>query len=394
MLRELRISDFCSTSTGGTPSREQMERYYEGGTIPWVKSGELREALIQTTEEHVTDAALLETNVKLVPAGAILLAMYGATVGRLGTLGIHATTNQAICSIIPDPNVAQTRYVYHAIRGRVPQLLAQRVGGAQPNISQGIVKDLLLPIPPLPEQRRIAAILDQAEALRTKRRAALAKLDTLAQSVFIEMFGDPAINPKHWPSCPVGDLASKFSDGPFGSNLKSEHYTETGIRVIRLQNIGVGQMLDDDLAFISEAHFASLRKHECLPGDLLIGTLGDPNLRACIQPSSLPVALNKADCVQMRPDPKVADAYYLCALLNHPSTERMAQSLILGQTRGRISMGRLRGLEVPLPPLSLQMEFCQRIKAHGHLKQAHRSSLAHLDTLFSSLQHRAFRGEL
>ena len=113
--KTVRISEFCRTGTGGTPSRSNLERYYEGGTIPWVKSGELRETVINETEEHVTEAALRETNMKLVPAGALLLAMYGATVGRLGILGVEATTNQAVCHIVPDPKAAEVRFLFHAL---------------------------------------------------------------------------------------------------------------------------------------------------------------------------------------------------------------------------------------------------------------------------------------
>ncbi|MDY9926897.1 restriction endonuclease subunit S [Methanosarcina sp.] len=208
------------------------------------------------------------------------------------------------------------------------------------------------------------------------------------------MFGDPAINPKGWPLKPLGELASKFSDGPFGSNIKSSHYTENGIRVVRLQNIGVGEFLDGDKAYISEEHFIELKKHECLPGDIIVGTLGSPNLRACIQPDWLNVAINKADCVQLRPDERIVNAPYICSLLNQPATEKMAQDLMLGQTRLRISMGRLRGLEVPFPPLSLQQEFARRIESVEKLKTAHKDSLAKLDELFASIQYRAFRGEL
>jgi type I restriction enzyme S subunit len=254
--------------------------------------------------------------------------------------------------------------------------------------------EIPLPIPPLPEQRRIAAILDQADALRAKRREALAQLDSLTQSIFIEMFGDPAVNPRGWPLMTVGSTAAKFSDGPFGSNLKSSDYTETGVRVIRLQNIGVGKLIDKDKAFVSEQHFNKLRKHECLPGDVLIGTLGDPNLRACIQPATLARTLNKADCVQLRPAPKVANAEYLCALLNQPAVESLAQEFMLGQTRVRISMGRLRGLRVPVPPLALQQTFAARIQAVESLKATHRTALAESDALFASLQHRAFAGQL
>lgn len=249
-------------------------------------------------------------------------------------------------------------------------------------------------LPPLPEQRRIAEILDKADALRAKRRAALAQLDTLTQSIFLDMFGDPATNPKGWPYKPLGECAIKFSDGPFGSNLKSSHYTEVGVRVVRLQNIGVGKFLDADAAYISGPHFAKLKKHECLPGDVLVGTLGDPNLRACIQPDWLPVALNKADCVQIRPDPRMATAEFLCALLNLPATERMAHDRMHGQTRVRISMGRLRGLSVPVPPIGLQHEFADRVASVEALKSEEVTSMTKLMVLFETLQHAAFVGRL
>ncbi len=267
-------------------------------------------------------------------------------------------------------------------------------GVTMPNLNTEVIRALPFVYPPLADQRRIAEILDKADALRAKRRAALARLDTLTQSIFLDMFGDPATNPKRWPFRQMRSLAAKFSDGPFGSNLKSEHYTESGTRVVRLQNIGVGEFVDDNAAYISERHFAKLKRHECLPGDVLVGTLGDPNLRACIQPTWLSTALNKADCVQIRPNNSTATASFVCALLNQPATERMAQDLMHGQTRVRISMGRLRDLEVPVPPIELQRNFTSRVGAVEELKLVQRAALGKLDALFASLQHRAFRGEL
>jgi type I restriction enzyme S subunit len=208
------------------------------------------------------------------------------------------------------------------------------------------------------------------------------------------MFGDPALNPRAWPTRTLGAASIRFSDGPFGSNLKTEHYVETGVRVIRLQNIGVGEFVDKDKAFISASHFSTLQKHTCLPGDILIGTLGDPNLRAVIQPNCISVALNKADCVQMRVNPEICTPEYVAALLNCPSTEKMAQNKILGQTRLRISMGRLREFSIPIPPLDLQRAFAACVAQINKLKAHHHTHLARLDELFASLQHRAFRGEL
>ena len=108
------IGEFCQTGSGGTPARDQMAKYYDGGTIPWVKSGELRESVINATEEYVTEAALKETSVTLVPANALLVAMYGATVGLLGIFGVPATTNQGIVRklTVPLPPLMKASLLY------------------------------------------------------------------------------------------------------------------------------------------------------------------------------------------------------------------------------------------------------------------------------------------
>ena len=357
-----------------------LEHIESGGKILGAKpvnEGELASSKFKFTERHVLYG-------KLRP--------YLAKIACPDFTGICSTD---ILPILPGPNLERRFLCYFLRQPSMVDYANSRAAGANlPRLSPSALAGFEIPLPPLAEQRRIAEVLDRAEALRAKRRAALAQLDSLTQSLFLDLFGDPATNPKGWPCKPVGSLASKFSDGPFGSNLKSEHYTETGVRVIRLQNIGVGEFVDDDAAYISEHHFTKLKKHECRPGDVLIGTMGDPNLRACIQPEWLTIALNKADCVLLRPDESVANAMFICALLNQPATERMAQDLIHGQTRARISMGRLRGLEVPVPPIPLQREFARRVTAVEALKTAQRASLAELDALFATLQHRAFRGEL
>jgi type I restriction enzyme S subunit len=303
-----------------------------------------------------------------------------------------ATASTGFCVLRVRPGLLNRSYLFHWVKSPpfVADMTRKATGASYPAVSDRIIFESTLPVPPLDEQRRIAEILDRAESLRAKRRAALAQLDILTHSIFLDLFGDPASNPKDWPLRALGELAKKMSDGPFGSNLKTSHYTETGVRVIRLQNIGVGAFLDEDKAYISERHFAELRKHECRPGDVLVGTLGDPNLRACIQPKWLELALNKADCVQFRADPRLANAQFVCGLLNQPSTERMAQDLIVGQTRLRISMGRLRSLRVPVPPIEVQTQFAECIVAIDKLKNAINASTAECDKLFLSLQQRAF----
>nr|WP_306799246.1 restriction endonuclease subunit S [Alcanivorax quisquiliarum] len=208
------------------------------------------------------------------------------------------------------------------------------------------------------------------------------------------MFGDPVTNPKGWPRAALPDVAEKFTDGPFGSNLKSSHYVEEGVRVIRLQNIGVGSLLDDDLAFISEEHYQSLPRNHCQPGDVIVGTLGDPNLRACIIPEGLSAALNKADCLLFRPSDDKVLAEYICWLLNNPSLVESAAGLVRGQTRGRISLGRLKELEIPIPSLSEQERFRSVVRKLLDVQVKINSSCGGFSDAFSSLSQKAFSGQL
>ena len=123
----LAIGDFCRTGSGETPSRKEASRYF-GGNIPWVKSGELREGVITETEETITELAVIESSAKFIPKGALLVAMYGATIGRVAKLGIDATSNQAVCHIQPDESLADMLYMFYALQAQVPHWLEKGVG--------------------------------------------------------------------------------------------------------------------------------------------------------------------------------------------------------------------------------------------------------------------------
>ena len=267
---------------------------------------------------------------------------------------------------------------------------SQISGANLPRLDPKLLVEYEIPLPPLTEQKRIASLLARADRLRQLRQTAHNLGDALLQSVFLEMFGNPLVNDKGWKVRTLRSVSSKFSDGPFGSDLKSEHYVSEGVRVIRLQNIGVGNLIDNDQAYISEEHFAELSKHRCLPGDVIVGTMGDPNLRAMILPDSIPQALNKADCVQIRVNPKICNNQFICWLVNMPQTLQLASGMIHGQTRARINMGRLAELEVPIPPLSLQEEFAGVVARVESLRGRMGESTRQVEGLFESLLAEAF----
>ena len=165
----VRLGEVCKTASGGTPNRK--EHKFFGGGIPWVKSSELKDTVILETEETLSEEGLKHSSAKIFPKGTVVVAMYGATVGRTGILGIDAATNQACCAFFPDPNLLDKMFLFFWLQYVRPVLARQSVGAAQPNISQQILRQLPIPLPPLEEQKRIAGVLRLVDrvAEETKR---------------------------------------------------------------------------------------------------------------------------------------------------------------------------------------------------------------------------------
>jgi type I restriction enzyme S subunit len=188
-----------------------------------------------------------------------------------------------------------------------------------------------------------------------------------------------------------------ITDGPFGSNLKTEHYTDSGPRVIRLQNIGDGEF-HDERAHISLAHFQKLRKHQVFAGDLVIAALGAKLPRACIIPELVGPAIVKADCIRFKPHQEVAHNQYLQAALNSEVLRQITQRIIHGVGRPRLNQQEIRSLPVPLPPFSEQnriaAEVERRLSVLGELEKEVEAGLRRAERLRQAILRRAFEGRL
>lgn len=239
----------------------------------------------------------------------------------------------------------------------------------------------------LPEQRRIAAILDQADALRAKRREALAQLDSLTQSIFIEMFGDPVKNPNKFPVHPLGAICD-VRDGTHDS----PKYVSSGFPLVTTKNLRDGVIDFTDVNLISEADYSAINKRSKVDiGDLLmpmIGTIGSPIL-VCIEPNFAIKNMALVKFTQDSPHPQ-----FVLSFLKSDAFKKMVASESKGGTQKFLSLGAIRGLQVHVPPISLQQTFAARIQSVEALKAIQRSALQELDSLFASIQHRAFVGEL
>jgi type I restriction enzyme S subunit len=249
-----------------------------------------------------------------------------------------------------------------------------------------------IPIPPEPDQRRIAEILDRADSLRAKSRAALAEVDSLPQSIFLNMFGEPGVNPKAWPKSELG----KFVKVLGGYAFKPEDFAAEGSPIVRISNLTRDGI---DLAGIARIPDDRLGKgvgFKIQPGDILIAMSGATTGKLGVASLKLSEDFYQNQRVG---NYRITDANkmhrgYLLELLRSTFYQRFLWQLAAGVAQPNVSGWQLESAVVPLPPIELQREFARRVAAVEKLKAAQRASLAELDALFASLQHRAFRGEL
>ena len=375
-----RFDEVFDLQMGKTPDRHNPS-YFQGENV-WISIRDLGEKFISDSKEKISDKALVDTGIRIVKKGTVIMS-FKLTVGKCGIAAKDLYTNEAIMAFnLKDGIQLESSFLYYYLQGYHWQGANKAVMGI--TLNKATISRHIVGIPPLPLQQSIVAELDNINNLINIKKSQLKDLDNLAQSIFYEMFGDPVENEKGWDVKRLGEVCSKISDGPFGSNLKSEHYVDSGIRVIRLQNIGVREFVDKDKVFISMEHYESLKKYTCYPNDVVIGTLGEPNLRACKIPPNINVSINKADCVHIIPNNNMAVADYFIGLLNAPSFIKAKSNAVHGQTRGRISYGQIKEFHIPLPPLPLQQKFAEKIEAIEKHKQIVNVTIKDLETLLAS----------
>ncbi len=291
-----------------------------------------------------------------------------------------------ILPILPGRRVDRD-YLCHFLRLDTSVSFAESrsVGVNLPRISPGVLTTLQVPLPPLEEQRRIAAILDKAEALRQKRRLALQKLDSLTQSFFIEIFGDLRNNPAYQ----LQEICSEINDCPHSTPI----WTEKGVRCLRTTNLGKGEWIWNDERFVSEETYLSRSSRGHLNvGDIILSREGTVGIAAIVT-NEMRACMGQR-LVQVRPNRYFVTAEYLLAYLLRVLDPLRIGHVMVGSTAQHLNVKELRNLSIPVPSKDNQRDFSSFSEWILREKKLVLSSIDDVNDLFFSLQHRAFRGEL
>jgi type I restriction enzyme, S subunit len=324
----------------------------------------------------------------------VLITCRGATCGTINVCEpkSYVTGNSMALDDLDESRVC-SEYLVHALRnGRLAKAIS---GTAQPQITRQGLSAISIPLPPLPEQRRIAEILDKADALRTKRRAALAQLHFLTNSIFLDLFNDSKLADRT-----IGDLLESgalllHKDGNHGSLYpNADDFGNAGVPFLSAKAITDDGLIDNTLIEnLREDKADKLRIGWISKGDVLLAHNASVG-KVALYDGRFDRALIGTSLTAFRPNPELINSHYLAAALRSSRFQRQLEKNMGQTTRNQVPITAQRELRLILPPLSAQQEFASRVEAVEKLKTAQRAMLADLDSLFVSLQHRAFRGDL
>ncbi len=238
--------------------------------------------------------------------------------------------------------------------------------------------------------------MDKADALRTKRRAAIAELDTLTESIFLDMFGDPLA--RGWRMTTVSavarDAQGSVRTGPFGSQLLHSEFTDEGIAVLGIDNVVENEFRWEQRRYITEAKYQQLRRYTVYPGDVLITIMGTCG-RCAIVPSDIPTAINtKHLCCITLDRSKCLPSFLQAYFLMHPIARAYLEKRAKGAIMDGLNMGIIKELPIPAVPIELQEAWAERSEHTARLRSSQRAHATALDEALASLQYLAFRGEL
>ena len=378
-----RLGDIFTITSGGTPDKKKSE-YYANGTIPWVKTGDLKNQYVQTGIECITEEGLNNSSAKLFPPNTVLVAMYGATIGACSILPYEASTNQACAAFLPNEKVMPT-YLYYFLSSKKEQFIKDGVGGAQPNISAGYLKNVHFDLIPMQQQNNMVRTLDKVSELIALRKEQLAKLDRLVKSRFIELFEG-----SNYPFEPLDNNVIEMFIGPFGSSLKNEVFVdeEDGFCMVYEQKHAIQKTMDVPTRYVPKSKYEELKRFTILGGDIIVscrGTIGE----IFVVPNDAPMGIMHPSIMKIRLNTEKYNQKFFVFALEQYMDEHSAEAKGSG-VKMAVSATVLGQSDFVIPPIDVQDQFAAFVEQTDKSKLAIQQCLDKLELLKKSLMQEYF----
>ena len=377
-----KLGELYKITSGGTPSRTHSE-YYEDGTIPWVKTGDLKDKYLFETDEKISQLGLENSSARIYLKNTVLLAMYGATIGATSILKIDAATNQACAAFSPREDTLP-EYLYAFLESQKDKFIKDAVGGAQPNLSAGYLKTIEFKLPSLEQQTRITRNLSKIDELLLLRKQQIAKLDELVKARFVEMFGE--LHKTKYNIKTLDELCEFIKDGT--------HQTPTyvdvteGYKFLSSKDVTSGYIDWSSIKYISEELHQELYKRIAPQrGDILLAKNGTTGIPAIVETDETFDIYVSLALLRLKPNNNVR---YIWSALRMPETKAQFDNSLKGVGVPNLHLGEIKKTKIIVPPFSLQNQFSAFVERVDQQKQTVQQSLEKLELMKKALMQEYF----
>ena len=391
-MRVITLGDLCDIVSGGTPARSNPE-FWNGGTIPWIKIGNIKQKYVNEADEFITQAGLDGSSAKMLRKGTLLYTIF-ATLGDVGILNIDACTNQAIAGItIKDTKTVLPEYLYYYLHSKKKYVNDIGRGVAQNNINMTILRSFKVPLPELSEQKTIVELLDRVAQIINARQQQVAALDDLIKARFVEMFGDPELNPMEWPAETLGDVLSVEPQNGLYKPQSDYVQDGTGIPILRIDAFYDGKVTD----------FSGLKRLKCtdiersryllMENDVVINRVNSLEylgkcawITGLIEPTVFESNMMRFHVDESRIDPCYMTRL-LCSTFIYKQILNRAKKAV---NQASINQGDVQSFKILVPPVGLQKKYADFVAQVDKSKAVVQKALDEAQLLFDSLMQKYF----
>jgi len=389
----------CTIVSGATPRRDVPE--YWDNHIPWVTPKDisnLNDPILEDTPEYISEAGYKNCSAKLLPKRSVLFSSR-APIGLVALTGREMCTNQGFKSLIPGKKV-HSEYLYHCMKWMAPKIAELGNGATFKEVSKEVISRVEIPLPPLAEQKRIAAILDKADAIRRKRQAAIKLADDFLRATFLDMFGDPVTNPKGWDRVKIGEVTKDWRGG---ASLAPSDFTDAGFPILHKGAIHTNGniVIDTGKKTFTTIEYANAHRKSVIYKDYLAVTLRDlvptgPSigLIADLSQNQLVEYMLAQGAYGFKINISAIKPSYLVALSNNRGFRSELKKYWVGSTQIHIRTPVFQEISIPLPKLSQQEQYEIVTKKTNMWLTKQKNFNEFTGVLFKSLTQRAFYGKL